>query len=77
MWIIVQQSSYEKNCGCKCVNYFHNGSLISTDPLPTKHSCDGLLQFTCDNGMCLDNSKMCDGINDCGDDSDEMNCSKL
>ena len=60
---------------CEVFPLCSSGSFISTDPLPTS-SCDGLLQFTCDNGMCLDNSKMCNGNDDCGDSSDELNCSK-
>ena len=28
-------------------------------------------QFTCDNGLCLEASRECDGENDCGDNSDE------
>lgn len=31
-------------------------------------------QHACDNGHCIDYSAMCDGINDCGDNSDEKNC---
>jgi hypothetical protein len=32
-------------------------------------------QFTCQNGECLDSSKVCDGVpNDCSDNSDEMWC---
>ncbi|PSN37221.1 hypothetical protein C0J52_12660 [Blattella germanica] len=35
--------------------------------------CDG--RFKCDNGKCLNVSKICNGKNDCGDKSDEKNCS--
>ena len=30
--------------------------------------------FVCDNSNCLDKSKVCDLVDDCGDGSDEDNC---
>ncbi|XP_046390189.1 uncharacterized protein LOC124158856 [Ischnura elegans] len=39
---------------------------------PTAH-CRGM--FHCKNGTCIDSSKVCNGVNDCGDRSDEVNCS--
>ena len=45
----------------------------------TTDNCTGLCEeneFTCFNGECIDMSYVCDGINDCGDNSDEVNCSK-
>ncbi|XP_072043166.1 uncharacterized protein [Amphiura filiformis] len=30
--------------------------------------------FTCNNGRCIKASRVCDGRNHCGDDSDELNC---
>ena len=30
--------------------------------------------FTCDSCLCIDPSKICDGVNDCGDNSDEEEC---
>lgn len=33
--------------------------------------------FKCTNGKCLDSSLRCDFNNDCGDNSDEINCDKL
>ncbi len=31
-------------------------------------------KFLCANGKCLINGKPCDGVDDCGDNSDEMCC---
>ena len=34
-------------------------------------------EFKCVNGKCIQNNMLCDGFNNCGDDSDENNCSKM
>jgi len=34
-------------------------------------------QFSCNNGRCIDSHKQCDGINHCGDFSDERSCCML
>ena len=34
-------------------------------------------KFTCDSGHCIELEKKCDGIVDCEDDSDELNCEFL
>lgn len=39
------------------------------------HSACGMYgQFKCENQMCLDNTKRCNTVDDCGDNSDERNC---
>ncbi len=35
-----------------------------------------LSEFKCLNSKCVSGDKVCDGENDCGDRSDEKNCSK-
>jgi len=38
-----------------------------------KGACSDV-QFTCWNGACLSLSLHCDGVKDCADDSDEIEC---
>ena len=39
----------------------------------TPASCESN-EFYCNNGQCLDESNRCNGRDDCGDYSDEINC---
>jgi len=34
-------------------------------------------EFSCDNKRCIRKGSACNGVDDCGDYSDERNCSKL
>ena len=53
-------------------SHFHfskNGFLIFLTASPGR--CN---KFRCENGNCIPNHWICDGDNDCGDNSDEQNC---
>jgi hypothetical protein len=45
---------------------------LASVPEPTGCALD---EFACDNGSCVNSDWICDGDNDCGDQSDEQNCS--
>ena len=49
------------------VSVFTNVFLISDGTCPPN-------EFTCNNNYCIPLSWKCDQENDCGDNSDEMNC---
>ena len=34
-------------------------------------------QFRCNNGFCTSSDNVCNGYNDCGDNSDEVKCGEL
>jgi hypothetical protein len=44
--------------------------LVPTYPLPDPAQC-GFDEATCRNGRCIPRSQLCDGKDDCGDNTDE------
>ena len=43
---------------------------------PEFHKVCDEFSFQCQNGVCISLIWKCDGMDDCGDDSDEANCGK-
>lgn len=55
-----------------------NGTLLSLSALAlitAEHTCDPSF-FACQNGLCIPGLWHCDSVDDCGDKSDEVNCSQ-
>ena len=48
---------------------------IFVPPPEYQHECDQN-NFVCDNKHCIPNEFVCNGLDDCDDNSDEMNCDK-
>ncbi|KII67504.1 Sortilin-related receptor [Thelohanellus kitauei] len=61
-------------CGCPGNMIQYNNECICPENSPNclANSCAG---FFCDNSICLPDNVKCNGSNDCGDNSDEINCS--
>ncbi|XP_074051346.1 SCO-spondin-like [Macrotis lagotis] len=59
-------------------NIFLRVELLGCDPVSTTMTppCPGK-EFLCSNGVCLPPEAMCNGVEECGDGSDEENCATL
>lgn len=55
----------------------HFDSKFSTNTFLATTTMCGKSSFTCDSGECIQLALRCDGISNCGDQSDEDECSKL
>ena len=49
--------------------------VVTTSTLFSNTDCNSVDQFTCDNGNCILRYRVCNMYNNCGDFSDERNCS--
>ncbi|BES87727.1 serine protease [Nesidiocoris tenuis] len=75
-------SQDKQECRLSSSNVGLSGNLMSGEMGWTYYErnskslrCNGL--FVCDNGKCLSSSSLCNGKDECGDKSDEKNCSWL
>uniref|UniRef100_A0A3Q3C994 ST14 transmembrane serine protease matriptase b n=1 Tax=Haplochromis burtoni TaxID=8153 RepID=A0A3Q3C994_HAPBU len=53
-------------------SYVDQGFTAEYEAFIPTDSCPG--RFQCNNSLCISNISQCDGWNDCGDNSDEINC---
>lgn len=80
---LLSNNSSSLNYSCVCPDGFRLGldgitcMPIDHYQMPIHPSCKLDKTFQCTNKICIHNSLVCDGRNDCGDNSDEVNnCSK-
>ncbi|XP_054723964.1 uncharacterized protein LOC129234097 [Uloborus diversus] len=56
------------------VTGFHAHYSVYSLVNPKNQACNGKNRFLCENGHCVLETVVCDGHNDCGDNSDETKC---
>lgn len=44
------------------------------DDSSDEEDCPECIEFKCANGVCIGSDNLCNGVNNCGDNSDELNC---
>ena len=66
-------NSDENNCSTYSLSFFAQTKQTYFLGViqPTSSTC---YNFSCDNGECVPDSYRCNGHDDCGDNSDEINC---
>lgn len=61
---------------CRIIIYWTKSLTMYTDillPFPGNYTCNTLQRFQCNNHKCIPLYQKCDGIDNCGDGSDENN----
>ena len=48
--------------------------MVNLTSAAVRSRCEGRKQFSCENGACVSWERVCDGLDDCGDFSDEYSC---
>ncbi len=65
-----------RHCGCPYGLKLdsNQATCILNNDEPTVNTCTSVNYFKCSNNRCIQRRDLCDGVNDCLDFSDELNC---